>query len=188
MKILDLNRPAARRVGGFDCSTLTIAFAIIERDKMIKWGEVDLAGQTVYDKALDAREKMDALTYDFKLDFACVESAVMVRNTAVAIKLAYVIGNVITSLRAAGVQIYEAKPLEWQTAIGNPILKKFEKDAIVAADPDKSKAWYTKANRQFRKQRTIDFVQEKYGVKLLSDNVADSAGLADYGYTHLTRR
>ena len=60
---------------------------------MVKWGEVDLAGATVYDKALDARQKMDALANDFGLDFACIESAVMVRNTSVAIKLAYVIGT-----------------------------------------------------------------------------------------------
>ena len=102
--------------------------------------------------------------------------------------MAYVIGNVIASLLAIGVQVYEAKPLEWQAAIGNPILKKIEKDVIIKANPGKTKSWYQNACRVYRKQRTMDFVLKKYGVRLLSDNVGDSVGLADYAYNKLTRR
>ena len=188
MKILDLNRPAAQRVIGLDCSTNSIAFAIIDSGRLTKWGELDLSGRTVYDRALDARQKMDALAAEFGADFACIESAVMVKNILVAIKMAYVIGNVIASLRAMGCEIYEAKPLEWQTAIGNPVLKKIEKDSIAAANPGKAKTWYQNANRAFRKQRTIDFVLKKYGVAITSDNVSDSVGLADFAYNKLTRR
>jgi Holliday junction resolvasome RuvABC endonuclease subunit len=188
MKILDLNRPAAARVMGLDCSTNSIALAVIGNNKLVRWGELDLTGRTVYDRALDARLKMDALATELMVDFACIESAVMVRNIQVAIKMAYVIGNIISSLRLMGVEVYEAKPLEWQTAIGNPILKKVEKDAIAAATPGKTKTWYQNANREFRKRRTIDFVRTKYGVTLTSDNVSDSVGLADYAYNKLTRR
>jgi len=188
MQILDLNRPAAQRVIGLDCSTNSIAFAIIDGGRLVKWGEIDLTGRTVYDRALDARRKVDALAAEFDADFACIESAVMVRSIQVAIRMAYVIGNVIASLLAIGVQVYEAKPLEWQAAIGNPILKKIEKDVIIKANPGKTKSWYQNACRVYRKQRTMDFVLKKYGVRLLSDNVGDSVGLADYAYNKLTRR
>jgi hypothetical protein len=102
--------------------------------------------------------------------------------------MAYVSGAIMASLLKDETEVYKVRPLEWQTAIGNPVLKKPEKDAIIRANPGKSKTWYQAANREFRKQRTIDFVLKTFGVRLESDNVADAIGICYHAYNTLTRR
>ena len=64
--------------------------------------------------------------------------------------------------------------MQWQNWAGNKRLTTAEKDAIRAATPDKSASWYKTQERQFRKQRTIKFVNERYGLKVDDDDIADA--------------
>ena len=112
----------------------------------------------------------------------------MVRSTSVAIKMAYVFGAVIAALLKKGATVIEVPPISWQSFIGNKNLTLAEKNAIKKEFPGKSASWYQNKGRQIRKQRTIDFAKDNFGIELESDNVADSLGIAWWAVQNKTRR
>jgi hypothetical protein len=115
-------------------------------------------------------------------DLVVFESAIYVQNKKTVILLAYAFGAVISALINNGAKIEEVSPLAWQNYIGNKPLTKAEKAAIEKDNPGKSKSWYQNKNREFRKQRTMDWAEAEYGIKVDSDNVSDAIGVAHYGY------
>lgn len=188
MSLIKLSKRQASRVMGVDASTNSMAFGIIENDTPVKWGEINFEGKDVFKRTNDARRKIDALIDEFDCDFIAIEAAVNVRSIAVAIKMAYVFGSITGSLLANGAEIVQKQPLEWQKYCKNPPLTKVEKDRIKRENPGKSVSWYQNANREFRKQRTMDFVKNEFGILVDSDNVSDAIGIAAYAYSVLTRR
>ncbi|AXH66841.1 RuvC-like resolvase [Streptomyces phage StarPlatinum] len=188
MPLSDLHKTKAQKVMGIDCSTKSIAFTIFDGENFYRCGEVNFNGETVFDRTYDAHVKTLALFEEFTPDFVAIEAAIMVRSTSVAIKMAYVFGAVIAALLKNGAKVIEVPPMSWQSFIGNKILTKAEKDAIKAEFPGKSASWYQNKGRQIRKQRTITFAKEKFGIELESDNVADSLGIGWWAVQNKTRR
>lgn len=175
-------------VMGIDCSTKRLAFGIISGGKLKKWGIVEFEGDTIYDRIQDARIKIDALAEQFPVKYIAIEAAIMVKSVQVAIKMAYVFGAVMASLLDKNKQVHEVAPISWQNHIGNKLLTAQEKNKIKSENPGKSKAWYTNANRLFRKDRTRQWVRSTHGVHIESDDVCDSIGLAQFAYDKMTRR
>lgn len=171
---------------GIDCSTVSLAFAILEDGKPVKWGEIAIDGEDVFNRLPDVRKKMEALRDEFQVDAIAFERAVMVRSVEVAIKLAYVFGAALSVLCEDGVVVTGVYPISWQSYIGNPNLTPTEKAALIKKHPGKSKAWYLQAGREIRKNRTRQWVKKTYGIDCESDNVSDSFGLANYAWNHLT--
>lgn len=188
MPLSDIHKTKAQRVMGIDCSTKSIAFTIFDGEDFAKCGEVFFNGATVFERVHDANVKTLALFEHFNPEFVAIEAAIMVRSTSVAIKMAYVFGAVIAALLKKGATVIEVPPISWQSFIGNKNLTKAEKDAIKAEFPGKSASWYQNKGRLMRKQRTIDFAKEKFGVELESDNVGDSLGIAWWAVQNKTRR
>jgi Holliday junction resolvasome RuvABC endonuclease subunit len=186
MALSSLRKRRVSRCMGIDASTNSLAFCIVEGDDVVKWGEIFFHGADVFDRLNDARAKTEALVDEFDIEYVCVEAAVMVNNIGVAIKLAYIYGSIIGELMKRGATVVTAKPLEWQNFIGNGYLTKAEKQAIADEFPGKSKTWYSARGRDFRKQRTLDYFNTKYGLELKSDNVGDALGLAYYASHKLT--
>lgn len=186
----DLKKTKANRVIGIDCSTNSLAFAIFENGKPVSCGEVMFNGANLFERLNDARQKTQALVDQGILvgDYIGIESAVMINNRAVVIKLAYVYGAVMGVLMQNKMRVEEVKPLSWQSAIGNPILKKVEKDQLKVDYPGKSTTWYSNKGREIRKQRTLDFARQYFQIDSNSDNVGDAVGIAWYVDNHLTRR
>lgn len=147
-------------------------------------------GSNIFERLNDARAKTQALVDQGVLvgDYIGIESAVMVRNSQVVIKLAYVYGAVMGVLMQNNMHVEVVPPITWQSAIGNPNLKKAEKDQIKADFPGKSATWYSNKGREIRKQRTLDFAKKYFNIASNSDNVGDAAGIAWYVSKHLTRR
>lgn len=190
MALSGLRKTKAKRVIGIDCSTHSLAFAIFEDGKPVTCGEVMFNGASIFERLNDARQKTQALVDQGILvgDYIGIESAVMINNRAVVIKLAYVYGAVMGVLMQNKMRVEEVKPLSWQSAIGNPTLKKAEKEQIQRDFPGKSKTWYSNKGREVRKQRTLDFARKYFTIESDSDNVGDSVGIAWYVSEHLTRR
>lgn len=188
MPLSDIHKTKAQRVMGIDCSTKSLAFTIFDGEDFLKCGEVFFNGSTVFERAYDAHVKTLALFKEFDPDFVAIEAAIMVRSTSVAIKMAYVFGAVIVALLKKGAKVIEVPPISWQSFIGNKNLTKAEKDAIKKEFPGKSASWYQNKGRLMRKQRTLDFAKEKFGVELDSDNVGDSLGIAWWAVQNKTRR
>jgi len=189
MTIAALTKVKAKRVIGIDASTNSLAFAVFENNKPIKCGEVFFNGASVFERLNDAKHKTRALVDSgvLKGDYIAIESAIMVRNIKTAIDLAYVYGAILGELGEGSKELHKVEPISWQSGIGNPNLKKAEKDALQKANPGKSKTWYQNEGRKIRKQRTLDIARQHFNIPSNSDNVGDAVGLALYCSKTLTR-
>lgn len=165
---------------GIDCSTNSLAFSFIDKGKLVKYGEVMFQGKDVYHRAGDARRKVEALADEFDVSYVAIEKTIFAKSIDTAIKMAYVAGTVISCLVDTHVSVVEVAPISWQSGIGNPNLTAKEKLQIQKDFPGKSKAWYQNKGREIRKQRTIQWVEDKFGVKVESDNVSDAIGVGWY--------
>ncbi len=184
-----MNKTKSQRVIGIDASTQSLAFAIFENGSPIQCGEIFFQGATVFERLHDARNKVGGLVKSgvLKGDLIVIESAIMVRNVQTAIDLAYVYGSILSELSEETTNLKKVAPISWQTGIGNPNLKKHEKDKMMQEFPGKSKSWYQNKGRSIRKQRTLDIARKHFSIPNGSDNVGDAVGIALWATETLTR-
>jgi len=188
MKLAELIKTKAHRVLGIDASTNSIAFCLMENDIPLKWGKVDLNGQDIYEKIYDAKKKMALMLNELKADYIVVEGAILVRSPDAVIKLSYVYGVVIAELMSTGAKVITISPTSWQAYIGNKNPTKEEKAAIRLKSPGYADSWYKNQIRNMRKQRTVDYFNNRYSLSLDDFDVADSFGIAHYANKVLTER
>lgn len=176
------------KIMGIDCSTNSLAFGILEDGELIEYGEYFFAGTDIYKRILDARRKTEAMQDLFDVDFVIFEKAVLVRSVEVAIKMANVFGTVMSVIMENGAKVVEVQPIAWQSHIGNPVIKGKEKTALLSAHPElKTKSQENNFVRQYRKQVTMDWVEQNYGVVAANDNISDAIAIAAFGYDKLVR-
>lgn len=188
MKLAELIKTKANRVLGIDASTNSVAFCLMENDKPLKWGKIEFVGSDIYDKIYDAKRKVAAMLDELESDYIVVEGAVLVRSPDAVIKLSYVYGVVIAELMSTGAKVITISPTAWQAHIGNKNPTKDEKAAIRLKHPGYADSWYKNQIRNMRKQRTVDYFNERYGLKIDDFDVADSFGIAHYANGVLTKR
>ena len=184
MSLAKLAKPKANTVLGIDSSTNSFAFCIFD-GAPVKWGKVNFNGTTIYDKIVDAHQKTEAVRDLIEVDYICIESAIMVRSQDVAIKMAMIVGAVVSALANKKEMIVTVPPSAWQPYIGNKNFSKIEKDQLRIDYPSKSDVWYRNKSRDIRKQRTMNFFNDRYGVNVTDHDVADSMGIAYYAYNKL---
>lgn len=171
-----LSQPKPKRIVGLDLSTKSIAFCLFVDGELEKYGELDLLGgpiQRLYQANRYARYLGEML----KPDLIAYESAVYIQNKKTVITLALSYGAVVSSMSRPHTEVREFIPVEWQNYIGNKALTQAEKDEIKKAFPGKSVNWYKNAGRDFRKQRTMDWVNQKFNLEIKSDNISDAIGV-----------
>ena len=188
MRLAELVKTKANRVLGIDASTNSVAFCLMENDKPIKWGKIELSGSDIYQKIYDAKVKVHAMLNELKSDYIVVEGAVFVKSPDAVIKLSYVYGVVIAELMASGANVITVSPTSWQAYIGNKNPTKAEKEGLKKQFPGYADSWYKTKMRGIRKQRTVDWVKEKFNIDLTDFDVADSIGIAYYANEVLTKR
>jgi Holliday junction resolvasome RuvABC endonuclease subunit len=186
--ISDLAKTRAGRILGLDCNTNSIAFCIYYNRKPIHWGKIKIEGADIYEKIGDANKKIYALYQTYDIDYVAIEGSVFVKSPQVAIQLAYVFGSIIGVLVALGCETITVAPVTWQSHIGNKILSKTEKDKLKTDNPGKSASWYQNTGRNMRKQRTMDFFNNKFNLDIKDNDVGDAMGIAYYAYYKLTTR
>lgn len=174
---------------GIDASSQSIAFTVFADGKPARWGKIFLEGKNIYERCGDANRKMYALMDELEVDHVAIESAIYVNNRQVVISLAQIFGSIIGVAQACGKTVEEVAPATWMSYIGNSMRStKEEKEAVKEEFPDKSKSWYKNKLREYRKQRTIDYFNKKFDMRLADDDVADSCAVGYYAYNELTRR
>jgi len=188
MKLAELIKTKANRVLGIDASTNSVAFCLMENDQPLKWGKIDFVGSDIYEKIYDAKVKMHVMLDELNSDYIAVEGAVLVRSPDAVIKLSYVYGVVIAELMSTGAKVITISPSAWQAYIGNKNPTKDEKSAIRLKSPGYADSWYKNQLRNMRKQRTVDYFNNKYGLSLTDFDVADAFGIAHYANKVLTER
>ena len=190
MGLAGLNKVVVNRVCGLDCSTNSVAFAIMEKGTPISCGEIFFEGATPFERLKDARRKVRALveagTFD-GVELILIESAIMVHNVQTAIDLAYVFGAIISELSEVCKDLRKVAPISWQTGIGVPNLKKEEREAIQKEFPGKTKSWYQKKGREIRKARILKISRQYFDIAGGSDNVGDAVGIALFASQTLTK-
>jgi len=188
MTLASLKKTQANRVLGIDASTNSIAFCLMENDVPLKWGKINLTGNDIYEKIYDAKRKMGVMLDELKSDYIVVEGAILVRSPDAVIKLSYVYGVVIAELMSTGAKVITISPTAWQAYIGNKNPTKDEKSAIRLKNPGYADSWYKTQLRNMRKERTVDYFNNKYRLSLEDFDVADSFGIAHYANKVLTER
>jgi Holliday junction resolvasome RuvABC endonuclease subunit len=188
MGIADIMKPKAHRVIGIDASTSSIAFGIIDNGKLAKHGKIQINGNNIYEKIYDARKKIKAMKKHLRSDYIVIEGAVFVQSADVVIKLSYVYGSIISQLMDDGTKVVTVIPTTWQNFIGNRTFKKEDKAKLRLDFPGKSDTWYSGKMREIRKQRTMDFVNDKFKINIDDNDVSDAIAIAHYAYENVTSR
>lgn len=188
MTLASLVKTKANRVLGIDASTNSVAFCLLENNKPVKWGKINIKGNDIYEKIYDAKVKVSAMLDEIKSDYIAVEGAVLVRSPDAVIKLSYVYGVVIAELMSTGAKVITISPTAWQSHIGNKNPTKDEKSRIRIENPGYADSWYKNKLREMRKQRTVEYFNKKYSLSISDFDVADSFGIAYYANEVLTKR
>lgn len=181
MSLAELKRTNAKRVLGIDASTASVAFCLIEDGKIVKVGKLPVVGMTIYDKIKDAGTKAKALKKITSPDYVAIEQAIMVKSADAGLKIAMVVGALLTNLLDKKTEVVTITPIQWQSYIGNNNFTKAMKEEVKAQYPGKGDAFIKARIRDIRKQKTMDFFK-KYGVKIEDNDVGDACGIAYYVY------
>lgn len=189
MSLSNLKKVQAQRVLGIDCSTKSLGFAVFDGRTPMHAGEVFFNGANLYERLNDAHRKIPALVQTglLKADYIGFEGAWLGPSPQTGLNLAYVYGAVIGALMQEDMKVVTVQPLAWQSYIGNPQLKKADKERLKAETPGKSDSWYKTHFREYRKQRTFDWAKQHFDIASGSDNISDAVGVAWYTANHLTR-
>lgn len=169
---------------GIDCSTKSLAFSKWEAGEFVTCGEIFFEGRTFWQRLSFIHRAIPGLVDSgaLRADAVVFEEAVNVgNNIKTALSLAYVYGACIGALGSRGIVVAKVAPMTWQAFIGNPNLKKVEKEAMQAEFPGKSKSWYLAKGREIRKGRTLKFARKYAKIESNSDNVGDAVGIGYYG-------
>jgi hypothetical protein len=170
-------RITPNRIVGIDASTNSLAYCIYDKQGPQKWGEIVFEGDTVYKRAINARQKVMAIKGIFAdCDLVGLEPSVYVNNRNTVIAMAYVTGTIIASIGIGNV--IELNPVKWQRAINNPPLTAAEKHEIKKANPGKSKSWLANEGRRIRKERTKKWALDSFGIDVDNDNITDAIAIA----------
>lgn len=164
-----------------DANSTSIAFAIWENDELVSIGKINWEGKTNYEKLSDASRKLYAFFARYPASTVVIEHTVFMNSPKTAADLALIQGAILGAMSLAGVsEIKSINPIAWQTFIKNGRLTTPEKQVIRNQFPGKSDAWYKNKEREFRKQRTIDFVNKKYNKSIADNDIADAVGIGHY--------
>jgi Holliday junction resolvasome RuvABC endonuclease subunit len=186
MKLQDLKDiPKADLVLGVDASTKSYAWCLLDGAKVVSMGEEVFEGKSMYEKMKEAEKAAQRLA-KMAPEFCALEQAVFVNNRAVTIKLSYFYGILMGAMAANDIPFDDVPPMTWMNHIGNARFTKQEQMDFRKLHPKRTKNWYKDQMRKIRKQRTIDWVVDRYSLTPENDNIADAVGVATYAREVLT--
>lgn len=179
MKILDQLKQAPSKFVSVDASTNSMAFAHFNKGQLESYGKIKFFGNDIYEKIVDTSHKTRAFFNQFEeMSYIVIEQPIYLNSPKTAANLAMSHGALVSAAALSGAEhIASVSPMQWQNWAGNKRLTAEEKRAIRDATPNKSESWYKSQERLFRKQRTIKFVNDRFGTKIDDDDVADSVAI-----------
>jgi len=171
-----------------DASTNSLAFAIFNNKDLKTFGKIKFSGLDTYAKVGDAARKSLALFAKFEIDAIVIEHTVFMNSPKTAADLALVQGGLLGAARILGVKRFgSVSPITWQNYIENKKLTNPEKLELAKANPGKSASALKTIEREFRKQRTIKFVNTYYDRNVNDNDIADAIGIGHYAIGNLSK-
>ena len=169
-----------------DASTQSIAFAIWDNE-LISWGKVVFQhkDKSIYSKAGVIGKRTGALTKALlerhNIKDMVIEKPIFANSPMTASNLALGQGALVGAAIFGGIErVVGVEPITWAAHIGNPNLTKKEKEQIKLDNPDASANKLKVIQRDFRKQRTMDFVNEKFNLSITDNDVGDAIAIGSY--------
>jgi Holliday junction resolvasome RuvABC endonuclease subunit len=177
--LASLSKP--QKIIAVDASTNSLAFSVFDSGKLVMYGKIRFNGTDALYKAGDACKKAIPFFKTITADAIILESAIYSNSPKTAMQLSLVQGAIIAGAQVAGIRVVKTvAPMAWQNYVGTKLLSATEKQAIVKKNPGKSNSWYKGKEREFRKQKTMNYVNKRYGIKVDDDDVADAIGIGTY--------
>ena len=167
-----------------DASTTSLAFALFDtKEKTLGTvGKIYFEGSSVYEKVMDAGQKVKAF-FDYYGGFEAIviEHTVFMNSPKTAADLALVQGAILGAAGQSGTKVIgKVSPITWQNYIGNKKISKDEQLFIRAQNVGKSVSWYKAYERMLRKERTIKFINTIYDRTIEDNDVADACGIGHW--------
>lgn len=166
---------------GVDASTKSYAFSVIKNGKVTCKKKILFNGNTLNERLRAAALGVEEMIVKSP-DKVFIESAVYINNRQVVINLAYFYGVLMGGMARHGIDVELVAPISWMSHIGNPNFTESEKKDFKEVYDDLSKTALKNKMRQCRKERTVRLVNEQFGMKISDFDVADSLGIAWFGY------
>lgn len=161
-----------------DASTNSLAFAYFVNEKLEKYGKIKFIGSNIYSKLGDTVHKTMGLFSVIDTEHMIIEKTIFANSPQVAANLALSQGALIGGAQMGGVRnVYGVAPMSWQSYVGTRLLTTDEKQNIRQKNPDRSNSWYKSQEREQRKQKTIATVNNKFGINLDDNDIADACGI-----------
>ena len=162
-----------------DASTNSLAFAYFKDGNLEKYGKIKFFGNDIYEKIVDTAHKTQAFFNQFELlEYIVIEQVIYLNSPKTAANLAMSHGALVACASLTGANhIASVSPMQWQNWIGNKRLTAEEKEIIKKQFPDKSSTYHKSKEREFRKNRTIKYVNDKFNIHVDDDDVADSIAI-----------
>jgi len=185
---INLLRPQPENICAIDASTNSLAFSIFQNKKLIACGKIKFAGPDIYSRVGDAARKSLALFEKFKIDAIAIEHTVFMNSPKTAADLALVQGGLLGAARITGIKNFgSVSPITWQNYIGNKKLSPQEKLEFAKANPGKAASTLKTLEREFRKQRTIKFINTYYDKAIDDNDIADAIAIGHYAVDNWER-
>ena len=169
-----------------DCSTNSFAYGILNDGELEEYGEIFFTGSEIHKRLVDARLKMEALLPDFQtkgIDYIVFEDVVTVRSVKTAASMAKMFGTVLSVILELDAKLVLVEPLKWQTAIGVQSPRGKARTDLVKGHPElKTKNQIDKFIREYRKQKIIEYVEDRAGIVPDNDNVSDGIAIGYWAY------
>lgn len=179
--MVKISSPKPKTICAIDASTHSLAFAVFQDDRLIKYGKIIFVGSNIYEKVSDAAKKSLAFFKTFNVDAVVIEHTIFLNSPKTAADLALIQGALLGAASVCNIKIAGSiNPITWQTFIGNPKLSNDEKKKLIEEFPGKTKNWYQNKSREIRKNKTIKFVNIYYDKELSDDDIADAVGIGHY--------
>jgi Holliday junction resolvasome RuvABC endonuclease subunit len=164
-----------------DSSTTSIAFAYVHNNKIAKYGKMEFKGNGIYQRIGDISLKTEGLFKALPAKCLVIESSFYSNNPKTSTNLALAQGAILGAASVMGVKrLGSVVPIQWQSGINNKAFTKEQKAQVMEDFPGKSKGWYQNKVRNLRKQVTIDYVNNRYGLSVTDNDVADALGIAAF--------
>ena len=188
MQLSKVQKQKANRVLGIDASTASVAFCLFVDGKPVQIGKMPIVGATIYDKIKDANTKAKIISKLCMPDYVAVEQAIMVKSADAGLKIAMIVGAILSVILKPETQVITVAPISWQSFIGNKNFTNAQKLEVQKQFPGKSPAWYKGKIREIRKQKTMDFFNNNFGTSITDNDAGDATGIAYFAYKKLTER
>lgn len=171
-----------------DASTNSLAFAFFADNKLEKYGKIRFFGNDIYEKLGDTAHKTMSFFNTLPTDNMIIEKTIFANSAQVAANLALSQGALIGGAKIGGVHnVYGVAPMSWQSYVGTRLLTTDEKKKIRDKNPGRSNSWYKSQEREQRKQKTINTVNERFNIKLSDNDIADACGIGMYALENWER-